>query len=202
MQPAAQNTVVPGDEVLLSPLAFGVSPEGEPPARPPEALPAPDPNSFVNVNLVAALPGEIGDNPAPRLADPAKPLPDDAMVDDQQTVDLRGPAPQVGFKLREAWRTECRRIDKFTNSLGQVVPVTGYILGDFENLYTVEEMANQEVINYQTKVIKGETTFSYADPSGRRHKEDRLDALAGEVVMSKKFGHMWRRTLLEAEPSI
>jgi hypothetical protein len=64
-----------------------------------------------------------------------------------QAVDLRGPFLQVGLKFREVWRIDCRSNDKFTNSLIQAVPVTGYIAGDFENLYTVEDAVNDKVIS-------------------------------------------------------
>jgi hypothetical protein len=123
------------------------------------------------------------------------------MANDGQTVDLRGPALQIGFKFREVWRIEYRRNDKFTNSRGQAVPVTGYILGDFENLYTVEDAVNDTVIKYQTRVIKAEHTYSYEEPRGKKRRVDRIDDLAGAVVVSDRFRKTWRHALLETEPS-
>src|SRR5262245_58928856 len=61
-------------------------------------------------------------------------------ANDAPMVDLRGPAPRIGLRLRESWKFECQRTDKFTTPQGQVIPVTGSILGDFENLHTVEDI--------------------------------------------------------------
>jgi hypothetical protein len=170
--------------------------------KPPEVPPAPVPAAPVKGNPAVGRPGAIGANPAPGLANP--PMPPDVHVmaaNDGQTVDLRGLAMQVGFKFREVWRIQCQRTDKFTNSRGQAVPVTGSIVGDFENLYTVEDAVNDTVIKYQTRVIKTEHTYSYVDPSGKKRRVDRIDDLAGEVVVSDSFRKTWRHALLEADPS-
>jgi hypothetical protein len=124
------------------------------------------------------------------------------MANDAPMVNLRGPAPKIGFKLRESWKFECQRTDKFTTPQGQVIPVTGSIQGDFENLHTVEDVDGQDVTKYQTRFIKGETTFISVYPRGKKRTWDRIDDLAGEVVVSEKLGKTWEHRLLEREPSI
>jgi hypothetical protein len=79
--------------------------------------------------------------------------------------------------------------------------VTGSIVGDFENLYTVEDVVNETVLKYQTRVIKAEHTYSYVDPGGKKRRVDRIDDLAGEVVVSERFRQTWRHALLERDPS-
>jgi hypothetical protein len=50
-------------------------------------------------------------------------------------------------------------------------------------------------------VIRAEHTYSYEDPRGKKRRVDRIDDLAGEVVVSERFRKTWRHTLLEVEPS-
>src|SRR5262249_11431365 len=148
--------------VLPSPSATVVPPTAAPPAKPPATLPVPVPAAPVKGNPAAGMPGVIRANAPPGLAPPPMPPAVDVLAANaEQAVDLRGPFLQVGFKFREIWRIDCRRNDKFTNSYGQAVPITGSIVGDFENLYTVEDVVNDTVIKYQTRVIKAEHTYSY-----------------------------------------
>jgi hypothetical protein len=119
-----------------------------------------------------------------------------------QMVDLRGPAPKIGFKFRESWTMDSQRTDRFTDSRGRDVPVTGSIRGDFENLYTILDVSNDEVIRYQMTVIKGEKDLAYVYPGGRKRTLDHIDELAGEVIVSQKAGDMWSHSLLEGQPRI
>jgi hypothetical protein len=194
IQPPEWSTVAPGKLAQLPSPNSAVPPKGNPPA------PAPIP--FVKVNLVAVKLKPIEADPAPPPANPDMPLIDEGVENNEQTVDLRGPAPQIGFKVREVCRIEGQRTDKLTNSRGQAVTLTGYMRGDIENLYTVEEVENDAVTKYQTKVIKGESTFSYLDPSGGKRTVDHIDDLAGEVIVSEKLPNMWSHTLLKSEPSL
>jgi hypothetical protein len=148
------------------------------------------------------MPAVIGAIPPPSLPNPPIPAVVHVLAANAgQAVDLRGPFLQVGFKFREVWRIESRRDDTFTNSRGKPVPVTGSIVGDFENLYTVEDVVNETVLQYQTRVIKAEHTYSYVEPGGEKRRVDRIDDLAGELVVSERVGNTWRHALLERDPS-
>ncbi len=124
-----------------------------------------------------------------------------AIAGDEPSFDLRGPAPPRGFKFRESWKSECQRTDRLTSPNGRFVQVAGTILGDFESLHTVERTDGQDVSRYQTKIIKAEHKFNYIYPKGKRRTVDRIDDVAGEVVVSERLGGKWEHNLLDGEPT-
>src|SRR5262249_15054303 len=107
-KPPKSNAVAPGKVFLPGPLAQVTSSREVPPATPPEGRPAPDLTVLAQVSPVADIPGGIGAPQAPRPATPAILPVGNGMAKDQQTVDLRGPTPRLGFKFREISRIECR----------------------------------------------------------------------------------------------
>jgi hypothetical protein len=78
--------------------------------------------------------------------------------------------------------------------------VTGLIRGSFENLYTVLDVQNNEVIRYQRSVIIAENDLAYVYPDGNERALDHIDELAGEVVVSEKAGDKWGHALLAGRP--
>jgi hypothetical protein len=166
----------PGAGVMQSPKQIPVLPKKvvrpnvAPPVKAPGPPPVPNPPAPVN-KPVAAAPGGVQANPAPPLAKPANPPVGNAKAKAQQAADVRGPVPQIGFKFRESWKSECQRTDRFTDAEGRVVSVRGSILGDFENLHTVQDVLNDEGMRFTNRILMAMVRSPRADPSVSRRPQ-------------------------------
>jgi carbon monoxide dehydrogenase subunit G len=58
-----------------------------------------------------------------------------------------------------------------------------------------------EVYSYTAKTIKGDITFTIAEPNGRKHTSEQLDHFIGETLESKKTDGSWGHTLTGRQPN-
>jgi hypothetical protein len=70
-----------------------------------------------------------------------------------------------------------------------------------EHFFTVKAVAGGEVMMYETKVIRGESKSAFRDRRGNPFTKERLDDLAGEVLISRRLGGRWNHTLAQNAPN-
>jgi hypothetical protein len=117
-------------------------------------------------------------------------------------VDLRGHAPSVGLSFREVARFEGQTTETADGAGCKGASVTTDMVRDVEHVYTVTAVANDTVTGCLIKVIKGEGTISFVDSRGEEHKRDRVDDLAGEVIVAQKVGSAWKYSLQGKTPTL
>ena len=128
-------------------------------------------------------------------------LPSFAGANDEPAVDLRGPDPKPGLKLREVVRLEMKAADMTLKAEGKLLGTFKLdMTGIDESISTVKTTEGRAVTMFTTRIVKDEMTISVHGPGGTETKED-LGALAGQVVTSEKTKSGWKHTLADGEPS-
>jgi hypothetical protein len=195
-QPPERNAVFPVNS-QPGPLASVAPRQEEPPAKAPPR----DATSVVDENTVADMVEATKPNRAPPLDNPAMPPIANPVANGDQTFDLRGHAPQVGFKVREHTKVVGTRTNTFSRRRRRTVSAKTDLVYDTEKVYTVKDVLNDDVCGYDTKVITGDITFSFVDPTGKKRSSEQLDDFAGEVIRSTNIDGNWNHTLLENQPT-
>jgi hypothetical protein len=136
---------------------------------------------------------------APEKPAPQTPLPP-AIESTEQPVDLRGHAPPVGLSFREVTRFQGETTETAVGIRSG--SITTDMTRDLEYVYTVTAVANDAVTGCLIRVVKGEGTISFVDTKGAAHQQDRVDDLAGEVIVAQKTGAAWRYALQGKTPTL
>ena len=200
-RPPAQVPTTPPRNAKTAPIEKSARSAAahEPPSI--EKPPAPVPIAAAKKDPGAGQSAPTEVKPAPPRKDPAIAVADKPTDDNDPGFNLRGPVPKVGFKVREICKLVGPNIDMILKSTGRSVAVRAAVESETEKLYTVKSVAGDMVTSYETKVIKGESTSRFRDRKGRAHNKERLDDLAGEVVVSERQGDGWNHTLLQNIPT-
>ncbi len=134
---------------------------------------------------------------APHPHNPGAPPSDKSKKRAESSVDLRGHAPPVGLTFRQITRF---RILMTETARGGAVSVTTETARTEEHVHTVKAVYDDSVSGYVTKVLRGEDVRRIVDSSGRIRTEQRVDDLAGAVIVSEMLGAHWQRSLSGKAP--
>ena len=167
----------------------------EGPAESPEEPGAPPPPS-VQKNEAAKAAGQDGPKAPPPADKPPPAHEGNPAQAGEETFDLRGPSPKIGFKVRERTNITGTRTNTFARPRRRTISVKTELAHNAERLYTVADTLDVEVCEYQTKLITGDVTVTVVDLAGRRRRSEQLEELVGEVIRSRKVDGKWTHTLV------
>ncbi len=200
-QPQSPKAVVPADSPS-GPIAAKPPLNEEPPAKSPEKQPAPVQTAAADQNAVPQTRDAIEAGRAPPAHDTG-PFPADKSEKKRgPSVDLRGHVPPVGLSFREVTRFDGRTTETAVGPGNQILSVTTDMVRNAEHLYTVTAVVNGAVTGCRIEVIKGEGSLSFIDSKGQQRTQDRVDELAGEVIVAQKVGSAWKYSLQGKQASL
>ena len=182
------DAVVPVPQPKDTPQAK-VAEKPSPPNATAIIAPSPVAKAAVIQPNLAPQPEKAGppfDNPGPNV---------------DQKFDLRGPAPKIGFKVREHTKVTGTNTRTMSKPRMTTVPYRSDLVHETEKIYTVADVVNDNVREYETKVITGDITLIFVDATVHKRTSEQLDNFVGETIRSKKRGGLWSHTLLNELPT-
>jgi hypothetical protein len=162
-----------------------------------------EPDVAADVSAVAApVPAPkaamaIQPGPAPRPDPPRAGPGDNTGAPIEPVFDLRGPVPKIGFTVRERTKVTGSRTSTLTRPRARPVTERSDLVHDIEKVYTVTNVLNDKVCEYETKVITGDITLRDVDATGKRRTSDQLDDFVGETIGSMRLRAGWSHALID-----
>ncbi len=184
--------------------------------KPAAVAPVPQPNEAPQAKLAEKPPPPgpaaiVVPGPVPKaaLSQPdLAPQPDKAVrpfdnpdANVEQTYDLRGPAPKIGFKVKEHTKVTGTTTRMLSKPGMRTVSDRSDLVHETEKIYTVIDVLNDKVCEYETKVITGDITIAFVDATGKKRTSEQLDNFVGETLQSTKRPGGWTHTLVDELPT-
>ncbi len=115
---------------------------------------------------------------------------------DDETYDLRGPAPEKGQVFVSKSTLKIKDADTTIKVAGQAIDIKMTLLVTSEEEAKVLEVKGRDVTKCQTKVIKEQADVTANDMT---HNEP--TALEKETIISERDGKKWKHALVDTKPS-
>ena len=185
----------PAAFTLVGKPAENLKPQLAEPPPPPDTTPAVAPQRVPEA--VTVIQAQLSPQPENRAGPPGENL--GAHL--EPMFDLRGPAPKIGFKVREHTRVSGTKTSTLSGTRMKTFSERSQLVDETENIYTVTNVVNDVVCEYETKVITGDITMAVVDATGRKRTSEQLDNFVGETLHSSKLRGGWRHALLDELPT-
>ncbi|MBY0461417.1 MAG: hypothetical protein K2V38_29220, partial [Gemmataceae bacterium] len=121
-------------------------------------------------------------------------------ADDDDTFDLRGPAPKEGQVFVSKSKLTIKDADTTMKVGGMEVTLKITLVATSEEEAKVLAVKGRDVTKCQTKIVKERADVS-ANFGGMDVNQTETAALEGEIVISKRDGKGWTHTLVDNKPS-
>lgn len=115
---------------------------------------------------------------------------------DDETYDLRGPAPEVGQKFHSKGTLKIKDADTTIKIGGQSVELKMTILATSEEEAKVLAVKGRDVTKCQVKLIKDRADITAMDNT---HTEP--SSLEKETIISERDGTKWKHSLVDTKPT-
>jgi hypothetical protein len=120
---------------------------------------------------------------------------------DDETYDLRGPAPKKGTVLTTKTVVKMKDAAITMKVMGETRKIKASMVETTEEEVKILAVTGRDVTRYQTRVVKQETQLS-ADVEGMAIDEKVTDDLEGETIISERgSGGKWKHTLVDTKPT-
>lgn len=117
---------------------------------------------------------------------------------DEDTFDLRGPAPQKGQEFVTKTALAIKGADTVVKSGAETVKSKLALLVTLEEEVTVMEVAGRDVTKYRTKIVRDRVETSGPDKDVK-HTEPSV--LEKETVLGTRAGKKWQHALVDNRPT-
>ncbi|QJW94505.1 hypothetical protein [Frigoriglobus tundricola] len=115
---------------------------------------------------------------------------------DDETYDLRGPAPEKGQVFVSKGTLKIKEADTTIKLAGQTLDIKMTLLVTSEEEAKVLAVDGREVTKCQTKVIKEQ-----AEVTANEMTQTEPTALEKETIISERDGKKWKHSLVDTKPS-
>ena len=119
---------------------------------------------------------------------------------DDDTYDLRGPAPEKGQVYVSKGTLKIKDADTTIKIAGQKIDVKMTLLVSSEEEAKVLAVKDRDVTKCQTKVIKERADIT-ATVGGQEMTQTEPTALEKETIISERDGKMWKHSLVDTKPT-
>ncbi len=119
---------------------------------------------------------------------------------DDETYDLRGPAPEKGQVFVSKGTLKIKDADTTIKIAGQKIDVKMTLLVSSEEEAKVLAVKDRDVTKCQTKVIKERADIT-ATVGGQEMTQTEPTALEKETIISERDGKMWKHSLVDTKPT-
>lgn len=119
---------------------------------------------------------------------------------DDETFDLRGPAPEKGQVFVSKGTLKIKDADTTMKVAGQTIDLTINLVVTSEEEAKVLAVDGRNVTKCQTKIIKERADVT-ANLGGQEMKHTEPTALEKETVISERDGKKWKHVLVDSKPT-
>ncbi len=120
---------------------------------------------------------------------------------DDQTYDLRGPAPKKGQVIINQSKVTIRNADATIKVMGQEVPMKLDMVMTGEEEAKVLATQGREVTKCQTKIILEQADITPTIGGQKMDSHTEHGALEKEIIISERDGKKWKHSLLDTKPT-
>jgi hypothetical protein len=119
---------------------------------------------------------------------------------DDETYDLRGPAPEKGQVFLSKGTLKIKDADTTNKVAGQMVSTKMTLVVTSEEEGKVLAVKDRDVTKCQMKVIKDRADIT-AEIGGAATSQTEQNPLEGEIIISERDGKKWKHSLVDTKPT-